>query len=823
MPLSSDSVKALDNVKKSGTPCRFVLISKGPAVVSVVVYRKGTDDARILEAKKVGTGDVACGVVDGQGPGLSFKLLRADGFEEPPVKKSALNDFLNAENKLNLKANIEIVDVLPEVELEWDPLTAVQYRSSEDWKSALGAIQTATDPAQRAQLLGQAVRDYNRENSAVQQELRARPQSPGATAQAATLAKVAGVLRLLASGPAAPPSPGGTTPTRPFTESPTIPPRGPQAPVTPVTPPGPTTTTTTPQATPSRPTSDLPQQAPPTRPVRPTTPPVTTTTTTPAPGQTPVRPTTSLPQGPAPDVAAQRKARRAAQIADATSRVAAVEEALKFPYPRAEREAILKDCQLDATSEFGQIVQLFGIGPTTSVDKMFLQWQQAQTAAEKFIKKHTPLIGKPRSADRKPLEYCQKFIDEVNAKFASIPAQSQAMQDLCAHYQQMLAQGNLLAPDVATKLEQLARHRLITVDASKALTATASQIVTANQQAAYGMLKNSTGLSDAQQAEILLQHGCCKGTGGGTSGVKLLTQADGNVAYAFKPLAEESEQGLTFLGLPAGASGIREALTSAICAAVQAETKIDLGFPNTTMVRLDGKPGALIAGIHGEMADPEERADVVGKLAGKDPGSDLYKHLDAKRQRIENNLMTLADQVSADSLQNVVLSSIVACQWDCKWGNMIVEGDRARPIDGGTSLPTVKVVKGFRDPDQRGGPAVPAIQSLVSYPTYAGNPKSGQFLPQAAQPMPAAKVKAILEMDAKTLVAAARTKRDELVRSNPELNAAMVDDTCFQIMHDSIVGAQQILRKQPDISLADFAIAYEKWFADWGDQLAQST
>src|SRR4029453_16908083 len=112
--------KVLDQVKKTGKPCKFVLISKGVKVVSLVAYRKGSEDARIREAKAEGNGTVRGGIVDGEGVNLSFKLLRANGYEAPPVKPIVLKDYLNEGTDLNAKPTIEIVDGFPAVEMEGD-------------------------------------------------------------------------------------------------------------------------------------------------------------------------------------------------------------------------------------------------------------------------------------------------------------------------------------------------------------------------------------------------------------------------------------------------------------------------------------------------------------------------------------------------------------------------------------------------------------------------------------------------------------------------------------------------------------------------------
>ena len=66
----------------------------------------------------------------------------------------------------------------------------------------------------------------------------------------------------------------------------------------------------------------------------------------------------------------------------------------------------------------------------------------------------------------------------------------------------------------------------------------------------------------------------------------------------------------------------------------------------------------------------------------------------------------------------------------------------ARPIDGGTAIPTKDVVKTFRDKESVHGARSPFLAGITQYPDYQGdppNPHRGETLPQAKQPMDRAK------------------------------------------------------------------------------------
>src|SRR4051794_33019460 len=108
MPLNKESFEILDSVKKSGRPCKFVLLYKAGDVISLVAYRKGSEEAKIMEAKQAGHGTPLCGIVDnvtqeGVDRNLSFKLQRTKEQPDAPIAERKLRVFLDQEAK-DLKA-----------------------------------------------------------------------------------------------------------------------------------------------------------------------------------------------------------------------------------------------------------------------------------------------------------------------------------------------------------------------------------------------------------------------------------------------------------------------------------------------------------------------------------------------------------------------------------------------------------------------------------------------------------------------------------------------------------------------------------------------
>src|SRR5262245_53152944 len=193
MPLDTDSLEVLEKVKR-GTPARFVVITKGIKLVSLVVYRKGSLDSAKRKAKESGNGEISFGVVEGQGANLSFKLAKADGFEKPPTPDLSLKAFLN-ESKFDCKPTIEIIEALPDIPMDdgtgqappnYPPPPIPQrqpqptpprqpppeppprrpvYRSRDQWETVLAQISSAPDVPTRNQLLAHAVSDLKQERT----------------------------------------------------------------------------------------------------------------------------------------------------------------------------------------------------------------------------------------------------------------------------------------------------------------------------------------------------------------------------------------------------------------------------------------------------------------------------------------------------------------------------------------------------------------------------------------------------------------------------------------------------------------------------------
>ena len=152
----------------------------------------------------------------------------------PPVKNPALKDFLNEGTDLKAKPTIDIVNVLPPVEMEGAVQTQT-YRSGDDWKTIIAAINLAKDKQERDTKLALAARDWNAESQRVTAELQTIPDSQVALAAQETLRKVAPILKMLTTGPQLPPLPQ-TPPPRPGQQPPPqqqVPPQMPPLPSTP--------------------------------------------------------------------------------------------------------------------------------------------------------------------------------------------------------------------------------------------------------------------------------------------------------------------------------------------------------------------------------------------------------------------------------------------------------------------------------------------------------------------------------------------------------------------------------------------------------------
>ncbi len=117
--ISSETIDTLDGQVKKGKPRKFFLMFKGTTINTLVVFKKGAFQAKILQAKKDGfKGDVCCGIVTGSGKNLIFQLpgnsevataMAIDNWtENPEIKPSKLREFLS-ESGLEFKPEFSIV------------------------------------------------------------------------------------------------------------------------------------------------------------------------------------------------------------------------------------------------------------------------------------------------------------------------------------------------------------------------------------------------------------------------------------------------------------------------------------------------------------------------------------------------------------------------------------------------------------------------------------------------------------------------------------------------------------------------------------------
>jgi hypothetical protein len=781
MPLNPDSLDILNKVRK-GTPARFVLCSKGVKVLNLVAYRKGVLETAKKEAKTNGAGELSHGVVDGSGQAISFKLARIDGFEEPPVKDIVLKAFLG-ESNFDCKPTIEIVDVLPEVGEEGTVLPPLPSTPPPSNGATTGVNPTpnpttapqtgpARQPLNRGPQQGQyrSRQDWDRVFAALNK-------APNGSAKKAALEKTVAewkrektqaqsdtalttdagreldsVHAYVAQQLKAIMSGGSQTGTQ--TPPSTSPPKG-------------TTTAQTPPQTP------------------------------------PQRPTTA-PQS-------QEDKDRDMQITDAKRRVGPILTKVDPPYTIKQLKDILAECETDGESDFGKVCNEVALRQGDSYDVAIRKLQDAEKLSLKYIKDHPdPTMGKLPSRVVKRREYCNTFLPKIRAmrdQLYAVDASAKAMADT---YGPLLASGQAIPNGVADEIYKVLGKAKISDAVAKELKRIADEIKAADQQRGYTKLAAMQKPTDGQKAEILLSHGCYKAGGGGTSDVRLLRNPDKKtIAFAFKGADGEAQGALDMLNLPTGACAIREDLCSTLTEDILAQTGIDFGFPKAKVVKLAGQTGALIEGIRGKTVDPEELSSLGGRQ-DVDP-SDLAE--------VKRCLDEIPDKITPKSLQKVVLFSTLACQWDCKWGNLMVENEQdARPIDGGGAFPTQDCVDSFgRDTVVK--PL--AIMMLTQYPpsNYLGN-KVGKTLPQALQPMDAETVKGLMKLDANQVVNKMKTRRDEVTQKHPELappphNNGLVDDATLNRVKASIEAAQNILRKNPQQTLLDFATAYEQWWCGW--------
>jgi hypothetical protein len=538
--------------------------------------------------------------------------------------------------------------------------------------------------------------------------------------------------------------------------------------------------------------SALPKQVSPTTPTTGSAPP------TRVPPQTPP----SRPQKTADDLA------RDNMMADAKRRGSSLAKVTTMPYSVSDLKKLRTECETDEKSDFGKVTLALAVGYSTPYDAVVQRFQQAAQLAQKYINDHPdPKKGEllPRVALRR--DCCRMFLPKIQATLNELQTGEEGAKAMAKSYGEELKKKKSIPSGVAEEMYKILNKTRLTDGTKAELQRVADEIRAADQPKAYSKLANMQNATDLQKAEILLDHGCFK-SGGGTSDVRLLENQNQSIAFAFKGAQGEAVGSLSILDLPPGACATREDLCSTLSQDILAQTGIDFGFPKAQVAKLTGVTGALIDGIPGKAIDPEAFAELQSGTASQ-----------AKIDEMRKFIRETPDKVSAESLQKSLLFSTIACQWDCKWGNMMIEnGTNARPIDGGGAFPNQACVDSFG----RDYKVVPLpIMNLTQYPVSSAlSDKNGQSLPQALQPMDAEIVKGLLKLDVDKLTQTIKGRRDEITRNHPDLappphTAGLVDDTSLDIVKASIKATQDILRQNPKQSLVDFATAYQNWWVKW--------
>ena len=108
----ADTVKFLEEVKK-GKPRRFVMSWHGFRLQYLAVFKKGTFEQRVRDAKQAGPGKQTFGIVEGRGTNITFVLSEEDGFDNAPIKAAQVKKFLGDHADKKYKPDFRIVNRLP--------------------------------------------------------------------------------------------------------------------------------------------------------------------------------------------------------------------------------------------------------------------------------------------------------------------------------------------------------------------------------------------------------------------------------------------------------------------------------------------------------------------------------------------------------------------------------------------------------------------------------------------------------------------------------------------------------------------------------------
>jgi hypothetical protein len=168
MAVSDETKDLLEHVKK-GKPRKFVMLTKGVNIVSLVLFKKGSISAFIKEAKEAGTGIPCFGTAAGKGPDIRFQLASDDGFDKPPLKDTVLKKYLEEEADFKCKPWFEIVATLEPMLDPTDPLHArfikLKEAAAEAGKADTGKVK---ELAALCKTIGKLLEEDQRDAATVQ-------------------------------------------------------------------------------------------------------------------------------------------------------------------------------------------------------------------------------------------------------------------------------------------------------------------------------------------------------------------------------------------------------------------------------------------------------------------------------------------------------------------------------------------------------------------------------------------------------------------------------------------------------------------------------
>lgn len=176
--ISDESKTMLEEHVKKGKARKFVLISKGSQIKTLIVFKKGAFGPKLKAAKKAGfRGEVTCGIITGRGISLTLQLpgtaevseaMKTEGnvYDEDPCKVAKLRAFLLDEAGLKVKPEFLVVRSIEDV------ATVSELDDEEEDAQAETAVEDLVDAALKAKL----VEALKKMTALIQQAVAANPQ-----------------------------------------------------------------------------------------------------------------------------------------------------------------------------------------------------------------------------------------------------------------------------------------------------------------------------------------------------------------------------------------------------------------------------------------------------------------------------------------------------------------------------------------------------------------------------------------------------------------------------------------------------------------------